>query len=44
VVTLTAIRLQLGAVQKVDACAAVGSVWEAARGPSDLPVAFRDED
>jgi nucleoside phosphorylase len=41
VVILTAIRLELDAVLKVDAGAVPGSAWEEASGPSGLPVAFR---
>jgi nucleoside phosphorylase len=41
VVILTAIRMELDAVLKVDAKAVPGSTWELVSGPSGLPVAFR---
>jgi nucleoside phosphorylase len=41
VVILTAIRLELDAVRRIDAGAVTGSVWEETQGPSGLPVAFR---
>lgn len=41
VVILTAIKLELDAVLKVDAGAVAGSSWEEAIGPSGLPVAYR---
>ncbi len=41
VVIITAIRLELDAVLKVDDGAVPGTVWELEAGPSGLPVAFR---
>jgi len=41
VVILTAIKLELDAVRKVDAGAVAGSSWEEASGPSGLPVMYR---
>jgi nucleoside phosphorylase len=41
VVILTAIKLELDAVRKVEAGAVAGSSWEEAPGPSGLPVAYR---
>jgi hypothetical protein len=41
VVILTAIRLELDAVLKVDAGAVKGPAWEVTTIPNELPVAFR---
>jgi nucleoside phosphorylase len=41
VVILTAIRLELDAVLKVDAGAVNGSAWEVTTSPNGLPIAFR---